>query len=60
MMLVCFSNAAPRRMNGRRRKCEESEAIVCLAARVSEEGIVTIATVGSLSRSARRGRKTMP
>ena len=38
-------------MNSSTRKYEESEAIVCLSAGVSEESILTIASVASLSRS---------
>lgn len=61
MTLVCFSNTASLWMNSRRRKYEESEAIVCLSSRVSEESIVTIARVGgqrhkSLTTEERAGR----
>lgn len=44
-------------MNSCRRKYEESKAIVCLSARVSEESIITIVSVGSLSQSIRRWRE---
>lgn len=37
MTTPCFSNTSSRWMNSRRRKYEESKAIVCLSARVSEE-----------------------
>lgn len=57
MTLVCFSDAAPYWMNSRRRKYEESEAIVSLSVRASEGSIVTIASVASLSRSICRRRE---
>lgn len=44
------------RMNSLRRKCEESEAIVCVSAGVSEESIATIASVASLSICRTSGR----
>lgn len=47
-MLVCFSDAG---WMATGRKSKESRAIVCVSAGVSEESIVTIASVGSLSQS---------